>query len=581
MKPASQQFSLLDVAGAAQRAEIVRAKGRGTLAEVRDNFFRSLREWGYRTKLYGHRLKGRHPVQLLFSPDDPAPGSAVMGSALLGGEMMAGETSLPIDDNFWKLLTISGADAFAYAHRFHWLQDLAQVGDQREARAVAERLTRGWLAIGQDYDPAIWAAETLARRLIHWLAHAPLVMSSGDLVYRSSILLTMARQARHLMRVLDDADPGLPRLYTTAALTMAGVLLPGGQAWRLKGVKALERQVTAFVLPDGGPASRDPSDAIRAMQLLILVRDSFVGVKGEPPAFLQTALDRIGPFIRALRHGDSSFAGFNGVSAEGGHGTDAVLAASDARGKPIENAAHTGYQRMALGRGCVIVDSGPPPAPELSRHAHAGTGSFEFSHGADRIIVNMGSGPESGPLASLHGLARTSAAHSTLIIGDRNSCRILDDGRLGDGVRSVTASREAGPDGTLLEIAHDGYVKRFGARHIRKLYLRPDGNRLDGADILSSTRRRGMGSGEVLLRFHLHPAIKPREDEGGMIFLETRSGSLWRFTVEGGAARLEESLYLPRPTDMQGTHQIVVRLDRSDGLEMGCAWALVRVSSKI
>jgi len=535
---------------------------------------RSLREWGYSTKLYSQRLKGRHPVQILGSPDDPAPGNATLGSAIFGGDMLHGSEQIKISETFWRDIKKTSPEFQRYAHSFHWLQDLAQTNDQKKARDAAETIIGWWLPIGESWDKEIWEAETLARRLINWLAHAPLILSSRDLVHRSAILHAMARQTRHLMRTHQDVPDGLPEIYTGTALMLAGLLLPGGNAWLVRGARALERTVKSFILPDGGPITRNAADAIRTMQLLILLRSAFVETNGDLPPWVQVTLDRLAPFVRTMRHGDGSFAQIGGVSAEGGFGTDAILAASEAKGKAIENAAHVGIQRLQMRTSCIIMDSGTPPAYKMSRRAHAGTGSFEFSSGQDRIIVNIGPASPRGPMAQLADLSRATAAHSALVVGDRNSSRILENGYIGAGVSETLTIREGLEDGVRIKLLHDGYVKRFGVKHERSVELSRDGRRLMGSDKLFGPKLKKLRDNTVLLRFHLHPHVEALLAPDGRVSLETRSGKIWIFDVDEGELTIEDSLYLAQPDSPSKTRQIVVRVPVGRNEPPICNWVL-------
>lgn len=539
---------------------------------------RRVREWGYASPLYPYRLKGRHPVQLLGSPDDPAPGNATLGSAIFGGDLLHNGEQVALGDDFWVRVEDASPAFYRYAHSFHWLQDLAQVSDQVKARDAAETILGWWLPLGEDWFAGAWRAETLARRMINWFTHAPLILSSSDLVYRSKVLTTMAKQCRHLSRVLNDTEEGLPRVYTAAALTLAGLLLPASTHFLSRGSRMLERVVQSFILPDGGPASRNTSDAIRTMQLLILVRDAYTARGEDLPGWVQTTLDRIGPFVRAMRHADGNFAGFCGTSAEGGHGSNAVLAASEAKGKPIENMAHCGFQRVAAGKSLLIMDAGTPPPTAFSAKAHAGTAGFEFSAGQERLIVNVGPASARGPVPALEMLARTTAAHSTLVIADRNSSRILENGKLGAGVSETLTIREKTGTGTLIRHSHNGYLKRFGVKHERTLMLSDDGLTLKGTDTLFGPKPRKLEGREVLLRFHLHPNVSALKASDGRITLETRSGRTWIFDADGGDAEIEDSLYLSRPDHPVPARQIVVRLAWEGTEPPSASWVLSEMS---
>lgn len=536
-----------------------------------------IRAWGYGTSLYEFRLKGRLPLQLLGSPDDPAPGNATLGSAILGGDMLYEGEQRPISATFWQDMASASPAFRQYAHSFHWLQDLAQVADQAKARTTAETITGGWLDGCNVWHKEIWSAETLGRRLINWAAHAPLILSSDDLVYRSKLLFAMARQLRHLTRCHGDAADGLPQLYSATALVLGGLLLPGGEGWRIKGERALEKRVKSFVLPDGGPLSRNTADAIRTMQLLTIIRSTYIDVNAELPPWVQVALDRLAPFVRALRHGDGSFAHIGGVSAEGGHGTDAVLAASEAKGKAIENALHSGIQRIVAGTSTLIIDAGTPPAPLLSRTAAAATGSFEFSAGQERLIVNMGPATQRGPLPELASLARSTAANSALVINDKNSTKITEDGTLGAGVSETQTTREILEGSTSLKVIHNGYEKRFGVLHERTLELKNDGTQLKGHDRLSGRKLKKLTGQSVAVRFHLHPGVAALKAPDGRITLETRGGKTWIFDVDGLKADIDDSLYLPRPDTPQPSKQIVISHTADGASPLVINWTLTEI----
>ena len=539
---------------------------------------RALREWGYGTRLYAHRLKGRHPVQILGSPEDPAPGNATLGSAIFGGDMLHGGEQMRISETFWRDISKCSPKFQRYAHSYHWLQDLAQTNDQIKARDASETIIGWWLPTGKDWNKLSWDAETLARRMINWLAHAPLILSSRDLVYRSAILHSMACQTRHLMRAHRDTPEGLPRVYAATALMLAGLLLPGGAHWLEKGSRILQKTVKAFILPDGGPASRNAADAIRTMQLLILVRSAIIDTNNDMQPWVQVSLDRLAPFVRAMRHGDGSFAQIGGVSAEGSHGTNAILAASEAKGKAVENAAHVGIQRLQMQNSCVIMDCGTPPVKNMSGRAHASTGSFEFSNGQDRIIVNMGPASVSGPLPQLAALSRATAAHSCLVISDRNNSRIMEDGRIGKGVTETLTIREGLDDGVRVKLMHDGYLRRFGVKHERIIGLSADGKQLEGSDRLFGPKLKKLRGETIVLRFHLHPNVEPLLAPDGRISLETRSGKIWIFDAPDCTAHIEDSLYLPQPDRPTKTRQIIVQVPITENETPICNWSIIEMS---
>ena len=163
-----------------------------------------------------------------------------------------------------------------------------------------------------------------------------------------------------------------------------------------------------------------------------------------------------------------------------------------------------GFQRLQAGRSLVLVDCGAPPPPGLDGDAHAGTLSFEMSHGRERLIVNCGA--YHGPNAPMAG---GRARHRGAFDAGRRRYQFGRDPRaataLGRKPRQVACERAEDAGAQWVAASHDGYKPVFGLIHPRQLFLAADGEDLRGEDRL--TGRAGQG---FAIRFHLHPACRPR-----------------------------------------------------------------------
>jgi uncharacterized heparinase superfamily protein len=228
-----------------------------------------------------------------------------------------------------------------------------------------------------------------------------------------------------------------------------------------------------------------------------------------------------------------------------------VLTQSLSRGRAPSALPETGFQRLAASRTLVIVDCGAPPAARrdaapgglprgADRQAHAGTLSFEMSVGKDRLIINCGAAPAAE--GEWRDAMRATAAHSTLILADTNSSELRPEG-LGRRVEHVEADRQESNGAQWLEASHDGWLKQFGLRHRRRLYLSESGDDLRGEDVLEAEREVAMPG--FVVRFHLHPAVVAslQQDEQGVL-LRLPSGAGWRLRVKGARVAIEESIML-------------------------------------
>jgi uncharacterized heparinase superfamily protein len=204
-----------------------------------------------------------------------------------------------------------------------------------------------------------------------------------------------------------------------------------------------------------------------------------------------------------------------------------------------------------------------------------------MSDGANRLIVNCG-GPGAAADALPAQLARalrTTAAHSTLTLGDRNSTAILEDGSLGKGVGQVELARDETGGIATVEASHDGYVKRFGLIHQRQLILSADGRELRGQDSLGAAGRKRRGDPvPFAVRFHLAPAVEAASTADGQgALLRVRGATVWQFRCRGGRLSVEESLWIDGDGVPHATSQLVVAGETPhQGMTIG--WVLRRAS---
>jgi uncharacterized heparinase superfamily protein len=281
--------------------------------------------------------------------------------------------------------------------------------------------------------------------------------------------------------------------------------------------------------------------------------------------------------LRFFRHGDQKLALFNGSFEEKAEEIDAVLDAAEADGKPLGGAIYSGFQRVQCENLLLLMDAGASPQGDLSIGAHAGLASFELSVGPDRVIVNCGSS-EQMAADGWQKVSRTTAAHSTLIIDDRNSSSILDNQRIGRWPKRVSAIRDEMDDTVALDVTHSGYSPTYGYDHERILRVRRDAKEVSGTDALKPSGRTKRGEIPFDIRFHLHPAIETQPTvDGAAVDLTLPSGGRWRFETTQGVS-VEESVYLGERGHGQRTNQLLVSGTLS-GEATQVNWRLLKLSS--
>ncbi|MBB4152506.1 putative heparinase superfamily protein [Sphingomonas jinjuensis] len=533
----------------------------------------------WRTPLHTMRLKGRYPLKLIAVPDDPMIGDARRGQALLEGRLSFRDEVHAID-----ALDLARRDwgrPFAeHVHSFAWLRDLSTVATRATGAPIAEALMARWLgAYADKVDALAWSPDLVGRRILFWTAHAPLILSSTDLVYRSSVLNTLARGARHLDRYADKAPPGNRRVAAWCGVVAAGLLVPGGEPRRAFGEAGLIRALAGAAFDDGGVASRCPALLADAIMLLAMLRECYAARRAELAPPVADMLQRMVSALLGATLGDGALSSWQGGGPSTAAEVAALIEASGVRTRPLRQARDWGYQRLAAGAAVLLVDAAPPPVARVVEGGCASTLAFEFADGAQRLVVNCGGAQAlSAQLPAEIGQAlRSTAAHSTLVLADTNSTAIRPDGTLGRGVSEVELSRQESEHASRIEGSHDGYAKRFGFVHRRQLVLTSDGRELRGEDsLLPRGRRRRGGNTPFAIRFHLGPGVSASATADGMgAILRLRGGALWQVRCRGGAAAIEESLWIDGDGRPVSTQQLVISGEAAAG-GASVSWAMKR-----
>lgn len=518
----------------------------------------------WRMPLHRLRLSGKLPLRLLAVPVDPVEGNRMRGMAIRAGYFLfRGLKKKTVAIDFTELkLTPAFED---YIHRFQWLRDLDAAAPRDQAVPIAEQLMGEWLdANGPKIRQPAWRPDNCGWRLLMWASHAPLILSSGDLVYRSKVLNNIARTARHLDRTADKATSSLGRLVAWSGVVAASLLIPEGRVRQIVGEAGLEKTMGEFFHPDGGSVSRSPLNQMDAIILLSMLKQVYLARGEDAPEFLENALALAVPPLTGLTHFDGGLGNWQGGGAVPAEQIDKIVEASGIRARPLRQARDWGYQRVSSGRSVLILDAAPPPIARMAVAGCASTLAFELSNGENRIIGNCGGAGLVGATISpsLAKALRTTAAHSTLCINNSNSTSVLPDGKLGRGVSEVEMFRRDVENATRLEASHNGYAKRFGLLHKRLLMMRSDGLELRGEDMLipdSKRRRRKKNDVEFALRFHLGPDIEcDLVSEGKGVLLRLKDGNLWQFRTTSGAIELEDSIWVDGTGDVREVMQMVI-----------------------
>ena len=130
-----------------------------------------------------------------------------------------------------------------------------------------------------------------------------------------------------------------------------------------------------------------------------------------------------------------------------------------------------GYSIIKNKKDKIIVDFGPTPEKRYTADYQSGALSFEIFHDKEKLITNCGYFQNYNHKLNI--LSKSTAAHSTLSIDERSSCKFKKDklGYFALDSNMKVLNKKIYQDDEIWEIqgSHDGYFKEYGILHERNI----------------------------------------------------------------------------------------------------------------
>ena len=536
-------------------------------------------------------LAPRPPERIIVAPPDPVPGRAELATEMYGGTFRLAE--IRVETYGESPFTIRDApELWAEAlHGFGWMRHHRAAGTDL-AHLHVRTLLDDWIkAHGEPARELPWRPIIAATRLRHWISHSPVVLGHSDFAFLDEFLRQLAVHHRFVRRAARDSIDPFERMRLLVTLCTVSLAFPSTRQEQRRYATALANELDVQILPDGGHISRRAAALTDLAGDLLPLAECYEALGLVMPPAIIRALDRLLPALALHRHTDGTLARHNGTRGGRVKRTNAILALNPSRGAPPTEAPQSGYQRLAIGDTVVVVDTGVTPPIAHASRAHAGTLSFEMSVGrgedATPLVVNLGEVSRSRP--KLRRAVRTVGAHSTLTIdGAADPWEIVTTGTRGrlfneplmGGPSTVELRRADAQDGSWrgFRASHDAFAHGAEPRtvHARTFALSHEGTKLAGRDELTAPpdRTGDWTAPAATVRFHLHPSVTVTMDasQTSRVTLRPERGKPWVLEVEGGEARVEDSVYIVSGQPEE-TQQVVLSIPAGAG---AANWTFIR-----
>ena len=504
------------------------------------------------------------PLQIKLSADHWQPMDPWKGNTLKGQPLASGSHPVELNGQEW--------------HRFGWLRDMRDYGGS-QARTLARRFALEWVDQHQKWSEPIWHPQLMSDRIINVILGWGWFAASANASQQQTITNMLYGHQMMLEQDWNNLTSVNARIKAISALLLSSAFLDDAGTPEKWG-DTLISEALSVILSDGCHASRQPDLHLDLLKSLI---EAKIGISAmiarmespqdnikEIAVTLEDIIIRMGTIARMWRHANGDMIRLLGSDEVNPARTDEILDRAGPKGRISNHAGDGGFIRMASGRSIVLMNTAPAPwalplVMSSGGRPEAGANAFEFSNGNNPIIINAGQQKKLfDEVPDLAEALAGTAGYSTLSIDKSNAADVTATDMTG---RLASADHaEAGPatGGLLAESKHDGFDRKFGLIHQRRIFLATGGNDLRGEDTLLYTGAPGLVPQDAVIRFHLHPRITAQMSLGGDVLLKLPGNAApWQFKAKGADIRVEDSVVLG-PEGLVKCAQIVLTVPLGD-----------------
>jgi hypothetical protein len=555
---------------------------------------------------------------------DPVSGKAWPGEEKAGFDIEVRMTSAKPDAQY-RFGDVKYVWEPARLQVLHWLSVEAAQGSQL-AYATAMSWIRSWM----DSNPP-W-------RGVHWISGIEIALRivSVTLLIAARSDSGMSDEDRKRLNLFVVAHASwlaqFPSRYSSAnnhrvaeglGLFLAGLILPPSlqqTGFETEGRHILEQEALLQIYPDGVGAEQSPTYQAFTMELIAFGQLVAQGLRKPLTRKVDDRLRAGAHFLAALQDGEGrvpaigdddegraitctgvaeplyvasviqsimGLLGEPGLSPKGPfylreflfHAPKAAdkTASDDAVVQIFADGGYTVVRDRASDRRYqLIFDHGPLGYLSLAAHGHADALAVWLNVDDRPVFIDAGTWLYHSGRAARRELRR-SFVHNTLSLSEHSQSEPSSAFSWANKAAVRLPAHSDSSDSWMLEGEHDGFVKRAGVRHVRRIERRDDGfsiqDRLTGAD------RPMLCEIAFLIAPHLSVDL---EEKRGAVLLDETGESILRLTgspllncrVEYGAFQSYRGVYSPSFGELAATTQLIFSgaVD-AEGCEIICAFS--------
>ena len=455
-------------------------------------------------------------------------------------------------DKIWIDLNLTEKD-YENLNSFFWLFSL----DLKSSKKNTQNIILQWIERNNSYNSKNWKIDILAKRIIAWISNSKLTYEDGGPVYRNKFNNSIKKQINHLIDEIEKDEWVDDKMIGCAAIILVGLSYQDKNNYLNYGFNLLKKIIKFSFDNDNFPKSRNIRQLNFYLKYFVLIREWLKESQNEIPEYIDENIYYLGQAYSFIWENNKKDILFNGNHESNNIDFDHYLKKLGFSFKN-QNKELGGYAILNNKKISLIMDVGASPDKKFSSNYQAGSLSFEIISNGKKLICN--SGYFQNFKNKLNEISKSSAAHSTLVIDDKSSCKFVKTSdlstRISEGLKITKKNIIFEKNYWKIIAAHDGYLKKYNIIHERELEFYPEQTKLVGCDkILSKNNTKNL---KFEIRFHLEPNVKVMKTQDNKSILIDLDGEGWKFNSNNNDIDIDNGLYFGKKNSFTDNQNIFI-----------------------
>ena len=454
-------------------------------------------------------------------------------------------------NDIWKNENMSLKD-YKNLHSFFWLFSL----DLKSSKNDVQSVIHEWIIQNTEYNISSWEIDTLSKRIISWISNSKIAYEDSSEEYKNKFDEIIKKQINHLINEIERSKWFDDKMVGCSAIILTGISY-NEKNFLFYGLKLLKKIIKISFDNEGFPRSRNIRHIVFYLKYFVLIREWLKESQNEIPEYLNEIIFYLGQsYILIHKNTELNFL-FNGNQISNNSDFNNYLKKLGYNFKS-ESYEIGGYIFLRNKKYAIAADLGAPPDKVFSKDYQSGALSFEFLSNNNKIICN--SGYFQNYKHQLNLISKSTACHSSLVIDNASSVSFI---KQSSGINKINSSlkifdRKVVKDNNYwsFEASHNGYVKKFGILHHRKVEFFHDISKLSGLDRIE--KKEDFKKCNFEIRFHLDPEAKVmKTQDGNSIYIGLKNEG-WKFTSLNNKISYETGLYFGNKNNFVENQNILI-----------------------